>query len=290
MAVAAGWDECPGLLVDAEGSVVQRDRPVLRADDLGVLRGDGVFETLLVVAGRPDLLEEHLTRLERSAMMLDLVLPSAERWRRSVDAAIEAWRGGLEMVVRLVVTCGTEHDQNVTSYVLADPVNSVVLAQRLHGIGVLSLERGLDPELTKRAPWLLMGAKSLSYAVNMAAQRWARAHHADDALFVAPDGQVLEAATSAVLTVRGHTLRSPPVSLGILPSIALARLFSSAEEAGWEVSFEPVTIDDLHHADGVWCVSSVRGAVRVHTLDGTTLVDSGLSGQISRFARPPQPA
>jgi 4-amino-4-deoxychorismate lyase len=103
-----------------------------------------------------------------------------------------------------------------------------------------------------------MGAKSLSYAVNMAAQRWARAHHADDAIFAAAGGLVREATTSAVVIARGQQLLSPPVSLGILPSITVGRLFACAAAAGWETGFDRLTVDDLRRADGVWLLSSVR--------------------------------
>ena len=43
--------------------VVPADTPILRADDLGALRGDGIFETMHVRDGRAWLLDEHLDRM-----------------------------------------------------------------------------------------------------------------------------------------------------------------------------------------------------------------------------------
>ncbi|MBH0121393.1 aminodeoxychorismate lyase, partial [Rhodococcus sp. CX] len=40
------------VLVTLDGEVRDADAPLLHADDFGVLRGDGVFETLLVREGR----------------------------------------------------------------------------------------------------------------------------------------------------------------------------------------------------------------------------------------------
>src|ERR1700677_1233095 len=56
-------DQAVAVLVrlDPSGPVVVDPRaPYLRADDLGVLRGDGVFERFLVRAGQPRHLEDHL--------------------------------------------------------------------------------------------------------------------------------------------------------------------------------------------------------------------------------------
>lgn len=277
----------PSLLVDLDGTLLDRTRPLLAAHDLGVLRGDGVFEALRVIDGRPDLLDEHLARLARSAAMLDMAVPGAERWRGAVAAAAHAWRGGSEMVARLIATRGTGPGGPPTCFVLADPVDPEALRQRAEGVRVVSLTGGLLPA-PDQAPWLLLGAKSLSYAVNMAAQRWARAHDADDAVFVTGDGYVLEAPTAAVLVARGRTLRSPPPALGILPSITAARALAAAEAAGWTAGYAPVPLDELRHADGVWLVSSVRGTARVHTLDGAALVDSGLHEEIVRMVAEPR--
>jgi 4-amino-4-deoxychorismate lyase len=121
--------------------------------------------------------------------------------------------------------------------------------------------------LTSEAPWLLLGAKTLSYAVNMAVKRWAEAQGAQDALFVGAGGEVWEAGTSAVVAAFGRRLVSPPPSIGILDSISVARLFPAAQAAGWGTARERLVLDDLFAADGVWLASSLR-FTRVHTLDG----------------------
>jgi 4-amino-4-deoxychorismate lyase len=278
-------DDGPHLVITADGSIVPDGTPVLRADDLGVLRGDGLFESLRAIDGRAELLDEHLGRLQRSATAMELALPPADDLRRGVDTAVRAWTGGPEIAIRLVVTRGPR-DGGPSWYVLADPISPAARAQRRHGVSAVTLERGLDPADAGRAPWLLMGTKNLSYAVNMAAQRWARAPGADDAIFLAPDEVVLEGITSAVVIARGRELASPPHSLGILPSITVDQLFRAAAAAGWTAGFQALTVDDLHRADGVWLVSSVRRAARVHTLDGTGLPDSGLQAQICDLIGP----
>src|SRR5439155_25789122 len=58
--------------------VVPADTPILRADDLGALRGDGIFETLHVRHGTPWLLDEHLKRMSASAVRMAIPLPGRD--------------------------------------------------------------------------------------------------------------------------------------------------------------------------------------------------------------------
>ena len=67
-------------------ALVPSRSPFLRADDLGVLRGDGVFERFIVNASQPRHLEDHLARLAHSAASIDLVLPSRDAWKQAVAA------------------------------------------------------------------------------------------------------------------------------------------------------------------------------------------------------------
>ncbi len=53
------------------------------------------------------------------------------------------------------------------------------------------LDRGYRHDAERTSPWLLAGAKTLSYAVNRAMLREAARRGADDAIFVSSDGYVL---------------------------------------------------------------------------------------------------
>lgn len=266
--------------------LVDPDAPLLHADDLGVLRGDGVFETILVVDGTAVELDAHLSRLARSAAMLDLPAPDLPRWRSCVRTVIDAWDGDREMALKLIFTRGVEGSGVVTGYATGAPVSPAVLAQRRDGVAVVTLTRGTAPDLAAHAPWLLLGAKTLSYAMNMAALRHVERLGAQDVVFTAAAGSeatagsVLEGPTSTVVIARDNCLCTPPVELGILPGTTQAALFRAAAAAGWSTREQPLQVSDLFAADGVWLCSSVRLVTRVHTLDGQPLPDAGLTGKL----------
>ncbi len=77
--------------------------PVLRADDLGVARGESVFETLRIAGGRPAYLDLHLARLARSAERLAIDLPPG--WEALALAACSAY-GAADGVLRLTCSKG----------------------------------------------------------------------------------------------------------------------------------------------------------------------------------------
>ncbi|MCP2166109.1 aminodeoxychorismate lyase [Goodfellowiella coeruleoviolacea] len=263
------------VLALLDGTLADPDSPLLRVDDLGLMRGDGVFETILVVNGWPREVDAHLDRLSRSAAMLDLPEPDHAAWRQAIQVVLDNWTGGDEFALKLVLTRGVEGgDGTPTAFALGMDIGEKVLRQRVEGIAAITLERGIEPGLAERAPWLLLGAKSLSYAVNMAALREAERRGAAEVVFTTSDGLVLEGPTSTVVAVTEGTLRTPPATLGILPGTTQAALFRGAERAGWVTKVEPLRVADLRAADGVFLVSSVRKITRVHTLDGEPLTDA----------------
>ncbi|HWE89810.1 MAG TPA: aminodeoxychorismate lyase [Pseudonocardiaceae bacterium] len=263
------------VLAMLDGTLADPDQPHIRVDDLGLMRGDGIFETILVTDGRPRELEPHLHRLARSARMLDLPAPDLAAWRHCVQVTLDNWTSGTELAVKLVYTRGIDGgDGTPTAFALAMPISATVLRQRTDGVAAVILDRGIDTGLAERAPWLLLGAKSVSYAINMAAIREAERRGADEVIFTATDGSVLEGPTSSVVTVHGRTLRTPPTQLGILPGTTQGALFRAAERSDWQVKVEPLRVEDLRSADAVLLASSVRKITRVHTLDGQPLPDS----------------
>ena len=263
-----------------DGTLLDPAQPLLRPDDLGVLRGEGFFETTLVVNGIARDLDEHLIRLTVSAEQTGLTVPAPDQWRPGVQAALQAWTGGSQMVLRLIASRGPEHGSEPVCYVLGAELPMASRRQRRSGVRVLLLERGFTVAAATLAPWLLAGAKTLSYGVNMAALRHARANGADDVIFLDADGRVLEAPTSSVVLARGRTLVTPPEE-AILAGITVRRLFRAAESAGWDVQTEPLTAADLWAADGVWLTSSARLLAPVVAIDGRPRADGELGQRLT---------
>jgi 4-amino-4-deoxychorismate lyase len=254
-----------GVVVTLDGAVLDAQAPSVYADDPMLLRGDGVFETLLIRGGRPCLLGAHLARLATSAATTGLAAPEPARWRHAVAVAVARWTDDGDAVLRLLL--GRGRGTTPTAFVTVSAVPASAVAARRHGVAAVTLDRG-----GARAPWSLATAKSLSYAPNAAALRHAERLGAQDVVFVDADGSVLEGPRSTVLVVGDDgALLTPPAALPILPGTTMRALFEQAREHGVACREEPIGIADLHAAQGVWLLSSVTLAARVHTLDGTPL-------------------
>ncbi len=241
--------------------------PVIRADDPGLTRGDGCFEGCRVRDGAVDKLDAHLARMGRSAAALEIPFDQAA-WRAVVAEAVQAWPHPGEAAMKLLLTRGPAGDRP-HGFVSIGPLPAAYPRQRRDGLRIVTLARGTNIDAFADAPWLLGGVKSLSYAINMAAQREAARRGADDVIFVSTDGTVLEAPTGSVVWSIGRTLHTTPLGgTGILAGTTQQLLFERAAAAGWQVSATAATVDDLHRADVVWLIGSVRGPIDVIELDG----------------------
>jgi 4-amino-4-deoxychorismate lyase len=260
------------LLAVLGAGIVDPSTPVIRADDPGVTRGDGCFEGIRVLtdpdgASTADKLDPHLARMTRSAAALDIPFAEAA-WRELVAVGCAGWTSPGEAAMRLVLTRGADGDPS--GFLTIVPIAADYPRQRAEGIRVVVLERGYTADAFANAPWLLGGVKTLSYAINMAAQREAERQGAQDAIYVSADGYVLEAPTGSVVWALGRTLHTTPLgATGILAGTTQRLLFERAAETGWQTSDTLATLTELHDADAVWLISSVRGPVEVVALGDT---------------------
>ncbi|GAA4406751.1 aminodeoxychorismate lyase [Tsukamurella soli] len=274
----------PTVVVTLDGATHDPTRPLLYADDLAAVRGDGCFETVLVRGGRALKPRAHLDRLARSAAALGLPAPNDAAWWAAVQRAAMLFgeRAGEEAegALRLVYSRGRESDPTGTSYVTVAPVGPRVLTARREGVDAIIVNRGYSVDLAASAPWLLLGAKTLSYAVNMAALRYAESRGAGDVIFTSSEGRVLEGPRSTVLVARGRTLLTPPDDQGILPGTTVAAVLDAAGEKGIATEVAPLFPADLVTADGVWLVSSITLCARVRTLDGHRLPEAPMDADV----------
>jgi 4-amino-4-deoxychorismate lyase len=256
--------------IDAEAGIRQIPDGTASLDvrDLGPARGDGIFETIGVIGGHPQALDAHLKRLANSASLLDLPEPNEAQWRRAIQVAAASLPADRQGGLKVVLTRGIDGRGVPTGWIAATSAEGD-FPERETGIRVVTLDRGYASDVAQRAPWLLPGAKTLSYAVNMAALREARRRGAEDVVFVTTDGYVMEAPTATVILKFGGRLVTPRTDIGILPGTSQLSVFAFAAVHGLETREALVPASDLLHADAAWLVSSVRLAAPITHVDDT---------------------
>ena len=278
-----------GVVVTLDGEILAPDAPLIRADDLAAVRGDGVFESLLVRDGGACLVAAHLDRLAHSAKLMDLPEPDVTSWRRAIEVAARLWTASTadDGAMRLVYGRGRESGSAPTAYVTVNPLAARIAGARRNGIAAIILPHVLPATGVDAMPWLLAGAKTLSYAVNMAALRHAARHGAGDAIFVSSDGYILEGPRSTVVIAAdlgGTTgLLTPPPWYPILRGTTQQALFQVARAKGYDCDYRALRPADLFAAQGIWLVSSITLAARVHTLDGRSLPRSPMAAEFAEL-------
>jgi len=251
--------------------------------DLGASRGDGIFESISVSAGHPQALEHHLSRFTVSASALDLPAPDLDVWRAAIAAAVAELGDAPEAWVKTVLTRGIEGDDRPTGWVYA-ATSADFSEVRRSGVRVVTLDRGYRHDVAATSPWLLAGAKTLSYAVNRAVVREAQRRNADDVILVSSDGIVLEGPTSTVVYRRGDLILTPGPDLGILDGTTQANVFRFAESIGLRTAMEHLPVGELAAVDALWLVSSVRLVAPVRELDGVPVpIDAAFTDTVNTY-------
>lgn len=230
-------------------SLIDPATPIASALDLGLTRGDGVFESVGVHHGRMLDLEPHLERLAQSARLLDLPDPNLGMFRSAVTMAVNDLLDRMDRVpttalCKIVYTRGDETAVAppgrplgfAMAYEFPDPTDA-----RRMGTSAVTLTRGYPLGIGKEAPWLTVGAKTLSYAVNMAALRHAHGRGAEEVVFTTTDGYVLEAPRSTVVMRQGNTVTTPAIDGGLLHGTAQRSAFDAFESLGLRTEYRDVT-------------------------------------------------
>jgi para-aminobenzoate synthetase/4-amino-4-deoxychorismate lyase len=215
-------------------------------------REQGVFETLLVVGGRPVELDAHLERLSGSLRALyDSALPANAR-QLALDRS-----GGIRLGrLRLTAT------------------------QREGKLRLEAATAEVDPALVFPDPDRSVELRSLAIEGGLGAHKWVDRRPLERAeagasgavpLVTDRDGTVLEASRANVFAVRGGVLLTPPTDGRIIAGITRRAVIEIARAAGRELREGRLSVADLQGAEEVFLTNSVRGMEAVRSVDGGDL-------------------
>jgi branched-chain amino acid aminotransferase len=242
------------------GSLVDADAPVLRADDHGITVGDGVFETLKVLAGQPFAMSRHLRRLTASAAGL------------GIDVDLDVVRGAIEQVLaadppdrgrlRITVTGGPSpygSDRGAATPTLMVATSPMSQWPAVADVAVVPWTRN------ERAA--TAGLKTTSYADNVVALRFAHEHDAAEAIFANSVGELCEGTGSNIFVGIGGELITPPASSGCLLGITRELVI---EWLG-DVVERSLPIGSLDQVEEAFLASSTRDVQAIRAVDGRVL-------------------
>lgn len=253
--------------------------------DSTVVRGDGVFEVIRSYGGSPFAMEEHLARLDRSAVRLQVGLPARDDLRDWITrCASEVGDGAVRVIAsRGSAIPGVVGEPSVVVY--GHPWQSPEIPARLFPLAA--------PWHSAGEPWELAGAKFTSYAPNMASKRRAESEGFDDAVLLSTDGTVLEGPTFSLGWVSEGTLETPGLDLGILDSITRRIVLGLCAGIGIEVAEVRADLGRVAAATEVMAWSTLREvqpvtAVGSHGFEPGP-VTAALQEAFARAVREPSP-
>jgi branched-subunit amino acid aminotransferase/4-amino-4-deoxychorismate lyase len=122
--------------------------------------------------------------------------------------------------------------------------------------------------------------KSANKLGSILAKREATAQGADNGFILNSDGNITEASSANLFWVEDGTLRTPPVSDGVLPGITRRLVIGLVSAIGQAIHEESTDSDRLQQADAVFVTSAATGIVAVGQVDGAALDAHPLVGQL----------
>ena len=253
------------FLYYVNGAFVPANQAALALNDLGLVRGYGIFEVLRTYGDRPFGLRAHLDRLAYSAEQIELALP----WSLDDLAAIVmetlARNAANDVTVRIVVTGGPSSnflmpEEHPTLLVMLAPVRPYAEHFYRDGAALITLD----------AARFMPTVKSLNYIPAILGQRKARAAGAVEALYCDAGGAITECTTSNFFLFQGDQLITPVQE--VLPGITRAAALEVAGDL-FEIVERPIRRDELAHADEAFITSTTKEIMPIVRIDAQSIGD-----------------
>jgi branched-chain amino acid aminotransferase len=250
------------------GEIHSASDALLRAGQVGLLSGWGVFSTLRVKEGALFAFERHWARMIRDARLLSVPMPSDEHEiERSLLSLVET-NGRPDCTLRLIVVrngggmwagpqiAGRESDVIALTADSKDWGHSVRLTVQPNG---------------RFAAGEFAAAKILSWGANLVWAERAQRQGFDETVLLNEHGRVTECTSANIFAVFGNDVCTPPVSDGCLPGITREVLLQEVHGPGVRILERELTIRDLEIADEVCITSTTRDLLPVREIAGQPL-------------------
>lgn len=264
-----------GKVICINGCFMAAPEAVIPALDGGVLFGQGLFETILIKNGKPELIERHLNRLANSCRELAIALPfTLNELSGMLEETIKK-NGYTTGAARMTLTAGIEECKHTNLSIHLRPLPyTQEHYERGFKAGIVSIRKN------ERSP--LVGHKTTNYFENILARREARAKGLDEGLFLNTRGEVAEGAVSNVFLVKDGKVVTPDSGSGLLPGIMRGVVMDICQRQRIPVEQRKVHPGEFLYCEEAFLTNSLLGVMPLVSVDKLT-VGEEVTGEITRF-------
>ncbi|HEY9651150.1 MAG TPA: aminotransferase class IV [Coleofasciculaceae cyanobacterium] len=247
------------------GKYVPFDQACLPLNDLGIVRGYGVFDFLRTYNGIPFKLQEHIQRLQKSAQLIGLSLPWSTEELEAIAQNTLGRNTFPESNIRIVVTGGSSTDfitplGQPSLMVIITPVSEYPRGYYEQGVKAITVQ------IDRFFPT----AKTLNYISAIDALQQAKQTHAVEALYVNQQSHVMEGTTTNLFVFRGSQLITPKEN--ILNGITRAVVLELATNK-FDVLEQPIYHSELSSCDEAFITSSTKEIMPIVQIDDLQISD-----------------
>lgn len=237
---------------------------VVSVEDRGFQFGDGVYEVIRTYRGRPFAIDEHLSRLERSAQALQLSLGYTKaRWIALIEEGLR--RSNLpETKIYLQITRGQAPRDHPFPAELSP--TTVLTFRELHPLDLSVRQAGVQAILLEDIRWGRCDIKSVNLLANVLARQRAKEAGVFEAILLR-DGAVTEGSVSNVMVVQNGTILTAPEGPRILSGVTRAKVLELAKKEGIPVAETVVRREDLLGASEVFLTGTTVEVLPVVRVD-----------------------
>lgn len=256
------------------GAIREASDPAFFPGQLGLLAGWGVFSTLRAVDGVLFAWERHWARMSRDAALLHVEMPpDAAAVERDLLRLVET-NGNPNCTLRVVIVRNGGGLWEGPAGGRASDLIALTADSKRWGE---SVRLGVQPH-GRYAANEFAGAKILSWGPNLCWAERAVRQGFDEVILLNEMDRVAECTSANIFAVFGNRVLTPPVSEGCLPGVTREVLLE-LRLPEIEMLERPLTLDELHDADGVFITSTTRGLLRVREIAGRALPLRGNVGE-----------
>ncbi|MDG3583515.1 aminotransferase class IV [Galbibacter pacificus] len=254
-------------MINFNGQLLENNANFLNGANRGLRYGDALFETIRVVNNKIFFWEPHYLRLMASMRILRMDIPmnfTMEFLQQQIENTIE----NNELQDQAVRVRFTVFRENGGLYTPAtNNVLYIIEAKKIENPFYVLNTQPYEVELFKDHyvnSGLLSTLKSNNKIVNVLAGIFAKENGYDNCLLVNEHKNVIEATNGNLFLVKGHTVKTPPITEGCLNGVLRKQLIDIIEKTeGLEITEAVISPFELQKADELFLTNVISGITSI---------------------------